>query len=143
MKSIKDIVNESFLKADWERISRKEANRDLFMQTLTEAFEENKVMKLNGEWHRGIGKTTFLLEVVEEYRIPLLVNTKEHAKLLKEHNKNLEIYSLPYSELREIKSKYVLLDLNCNDDIIEKLKSKGLIPLGFICPPKPFKYELI
>lgn len=143
MKSIKDIISENFPKADWERTNRKEANRDLFMQTLTEAFEENKVMKLNGEWHRGIGKTTFLLEVAEEYGIPLLVNTKVHAKLLKEHNKNLQIYSLPYSELRGIKSKYILLDLNCNDDIIEKLKGEGLIPLGFICPPKPFKYELI
>lgn len=143
MKSIKDIVNECFPLENWERMSRKDANRDLFVQTLTEAFEENKVMKLNGEWHRGIGKTTFMVKVAEEYRIPLLVNMKGHAKLLKEHNKNLQIYSLPYSELRGIKSKYILLDLNCNDNIIEKLKSKGLIPLGFICPPKPFKYELI
>ena len=84
-----------------------------------------------------------MLEVAEEYGIPLLVNTKRHAKLLKEHNKNLQIYSLPYSELREIKSKYILLDLNCNDDITEKLKDEGLIPLGFICSPKLFKYELI
>lgn len=142
MKSIKDIINENFPKADWERISRKDANRDLFMQTLTEAFEENKVVKLNGEWHRGIGKTTFILEVAEEYRIPLLVNTSCQVKLIKDSKKNIEVYPV-INELNGIKSKYILLDLNCNDNIIEKLKSKGLIPLGFICPPKPFKYELI
>ena len=73
MKSIKDIVNECFPLENWEmkewnfknRIDREGTDRDSFLQILTKAFEENKVMKLNGEWHRGIGKTTFLLEVVE------------------------------------------------------------------------------
>ena len=152
MKSIKDIVNECFPLENWEmkewnfknKIDREGTDRDSFLQILTKAFEENKIMKLHGEWHRGIGKTTFLMKVAEEYKIPLLVNTKVHAaNLLKEYNNNLEIYPLPYSELKEIKSKYILLDLRCNNDIIEKIKGEGLIPLGFIYPPKPHKYELI
>ena len=50
MKSVKDIVNECFPEENWEmedwkeefknKIGRKGADRDLFIQTLIEAFEE-------------------------------------------------------------------------------------------------------
>lgn len=155
MKSIKNIVSECFPKENWEMkdwkedvknmINRKDLDRDLFMETLVKAFDKNKIMKLRGRWHRGIGKTIFLIEVAEEYRVPLLVDTEWQVNLIKSSRKDIEVYSLRNVDFDEIKSKYILLDLlHCDDNkVLEIIKSSNLIPLGFISSTEFPKYELI
>ena len=148
MKSIKQIAEESFLVENWEMKDwnqewidtiRKRPNRDRFIEEVVSMFENNKMMFISGnEWHRGIGKSEFLLEVADEYNFPLVVGLRGHAKFLRDRYlyKKKKPCDLKIDIFESLKGKveghkYILIDEGVSDEAIKEIKELGLIPIGF------------
>ena len=156
MKSIKQIAEECFLIENWEMkgwnqesidFIRERPDRDKFIEEVVTMFENNKMMFLSGnEWHRGIGKSEFLLEVADEYNFPLAVGLRGHVRLLENRYlyKKKKPCDLKIDVFEKLKGKleghkYILIDELVSDETIKEIKELGLIPIGFKTASKYYK----
>lgn len=118
---------------------RKWEDREVFISTLIESIESNKLMYLYGNWHRGIGKSSFIANLSKEYDLPIITESKMQKRLFTDtlHVVDENVFIIVNKEdlgdredknykLQEFIDKenrmYVLVDLSNNQsDILEKI----------------------
>lgn len=101
---------------------RKYMSRKFFIEDLYEVLVDNKVMILNGEWHRGIGKSSIMGALAQEYNIPIIVSTNAQGKMLKERFPKLSYYYVNQID-KSCFTGVFLVDCNIYD--LQKLKENN------------------
>lgn len=145
-KSIREIVESNLIDVEnWYLINTKDEelryilrerptiNRSKFIEDVCKAFEEDRVIVLNSEWHRGIGKSSIVKEMTEHYKIPVIVGSEVQKRLLKSSGVK-EVFTVgELDNLRGFTSKNVLVDFFTNsDEIVNELRFRGNNPVGFV-----------
>lgn len=154
-KSIREIVESNIIDEEkWSLVDVQDkllknllekriiVNRQVFIKETIKAFENNKVVILNEEWHRGIGKTSIVKEISEYYNIPVIVESYSHKRIYQSMGIKDVFTAKEFLDFDKFKSRNVIADLITNSDkTMKELRFRGFEPIGFVQRMRPL-YEV-